>query len=528
MIDLARSGGPSPRRAEDPAGGRPVPRLALAGITKRYPGVVANDSVDLDILPGEIHALLGENGAGKSTLVKIIYGVTAPDEGRILWQGEPVVIPTPAAARRLGIGMVFQHFTLFETLTVAENVALGMEGKPDLRALAREIADTGERYGLHLDPRRHVHALSVGERQRVEIVRALLQHPRLLVMDEPTSVLAPQEVDRLFVVLRRLAEEGMSVLFISHKLDEVRSLCGAATVLRRGRMVGRCDPRQTDTRSLAGMMVGGEIPEPHGADRPAAGAPCLTVRNLSLPSDDPHGTALDDVSFDLRAGEILGVAGVAGNGQHELLAALSGERPAPRADSVQIDGRPVGRLGTAARRRRGLAFVPEERLGRGAVAEMDLGENGLLTAYGAGLVTGGLTRPRRMRAFAARVIERFDVVARGPGAEARSLSGGNLQKFIIGREMAVAPKVLVAAHPTWGVDIGAAAVIHQALFDLCAAGAGVLVVSEDLDELFRIADRIAVIAHGRVSAPVERDAADREEIGLLMTAGQAGERSDAA
>lgn len=502
---------------------RVVPRLALAGISKHYPGVVANDDVDLTILPGETHALLGENGAGKSTLVKVIYGVTEPDAGSLTWEGQPVTIASPAAARRLGIGMVFQHFTLFETLTVAENALLGMEGKPNLKSLAEEISQTGARYGLHLDPQRHVHALSVGERQRVEIVRALLQKPRLLVMDEPTSVLAPQEVERLFDVLRRLASEGVSILFISHKLDEVRDLCSQATILRRGRQVGTCDPRDTSTKELARLMVGGELPQAKETDRRPSEASCLAVTDLSMPSNDPHGTALDHVSFELKAGEILGIAGVAGNGQHELLAALSGERRAAHPGAITLAGAPVGRLGAAARRRHGLAFVPEERLGRGAVAEMDLGENGLLTAYRDNLVGRGLLRRGHIRRFAERVVDRFDVVARGASAEARSLSGGNLQKFIIGREMAVSPKVLIAAHPTWGVDVGAAAVIHQALFDLCAEGAGVLVVSEDLDELFVIADRVAVINRGRISDPVPRGLLDREAIGVLMTAGGIGD-----
>ena len=504
------------------------PRLALTGIVKRYGATLANDEVALSVAPGEIHALLGENGAGKSTLTKIVYGVVAPDAGEIAWDGRPVAIADPNAARRLGIGMVFQHFSLFETLTVAENIALGLGSTRPLEALAAEIRQVAARYGLAVDPGRHVHHLSVGERQRIEILRCLLQQPRLLILDEPTSVLTPQEVEGLFAMLRRLAAEGCSVLYISHKLEEIRALCSAATVLRAGRVAARCDPRAETAESLAEMMIGGRVARTTRAAR-QPGPPCLVVDRLTLAPEEPFGTTLRDIALELRAGEILGIAGVAGNGQAELLAALAGERRSAAA-RIALDGRPVGHLGPAARRARGLAFIPEERLGRGAVADYSLAENALLTRLDARTAPRGLLDPGAVRALAARLIARFGVRAAGIAARGRSLSGGNMQKFIVGREIDAGPRVLLAAHPTWGVDIGAAVAIHQALLDLAAAGAGILVVSEDLDELLGLADRIAVLAGGRLSPPVPVAETGAEAIGLLMgsASGNAQRMADAA
>lgn len=493
------------------------PRLELRKITKAFPGCLANDAIDLEVNPGEIHALLGENGAGKSTLVKIIYGVLQADSGEIVWQGKPVRIANPHTARRLGIGMVFQHFSLFETLTVAENIALGMEGKPSLRKLSQEITTVSERYGLPLDPQRLVHALSVGERQRVEIVRCLLQNPKLLIMDEPTSVLTPQEVHKLFDTLRRLAKEGCSILYISHKLEEIQSLCQWATVLRSGKVSAACDPNQEDAHSLARMMIGSDLPK---FKRPiiVPGNDCLVIDGLSLPSNDPFGTDLDAIKLAVREREIVGIAGVAGNGQQELLTVLSGEQRLVDEEHervLRLDGESIGRLGPAQRRREGLAFVPEERLGRGAVADLSLTENALLTNHQ--LAPYGWVRFGKARKFARLVRERFKVVSNGIGAVARSLSGGNLQKFIVGREVLQNPRVLIAAHPTWGVDVGAAAAIHQALIELRNHGAAVLVVSEDLDELFTICDRIAVLSSGKLSQALETATTNAEELGLLMS-----------
>ncbi len=492
-------------------------RLELDGITKIYPAITANDGVSLKVRFGEIHAVLGENGAGKSTLMKMIYGVTRPDAGSIKWEGRAVEIENPAQARKLGIGMVFQHFSLFETLNVVENVALALPGRRDLKQLAGEISAVSQRYGLPVDPWRLVHALSVGERQRVEIVRCLLQNPRLLIMDEPTSVLTPQAVRKLFATLRQLAAEGCSILYISHKLDEIRELCHVATVLRGGRVTGDCVPSEETPRSMAGMMIGRELPVPdHPAPR-ALGEVRLQLNRLSRPADDPFGTELRDIELDVRAGEIVGIAGISGNGQRELLYALSGEMPLARDDAILIDGRPSGRLSAAARRAAGLALVPEERLGRGAAPRMSLVENALLTAHRAGMVRHGMIRFERVREFARRCVERFDVRCGGVEHAAAALSGGNLQKFIMGREILLAPKLLIVAQPTWGLDVGAAAFIRQALVDLRDRGTAILVVSEELEELFEISDRIAVIAAGRLSPAKRLADTSIDEVGVWMS-----------
>lgn len=494
-----------------------VPLLDLKGITKQYPGTLANDAVDLRIEPGQVHALLGENGAGKSTLVKIIYGVVKPDAGDMLWEGEKVNVANPAHARRLGVGMVFQHFNLFDTLTVAENISLGVDGRTDLSALEKEVSEVSERYGLPVDPRRHVHSLSVGERQRIEIVRCLLQDPKLLIMDEPTSVLTPQEVDKLFETLRRLQAEGRSILYISHKLDEIMALCDAATVLRGGKVSATCDPRKENAKSLAEMMIGSELPHFEPREGSVRGEIVLEVTGLSHETADPFGTNLKDIDLTVHAGEMVGIAGVAGNGQKEFLASLSGEIISDGPNVVKINGAPVGTMTPGGRRQRGLAFVPEERLGRGAVPEMPLADNTLLTAGRMGLVQHGMIRFDKAEAYADRIRAEFDVRSAGSHAEAKSLSGGNLQKFIIGREMLLGPKLLILAHPTWGVDVGAATAIHQAILDLKEGGTAVLMVSEDLDEIFELCDRIAVIGDGKMSPAVRNRDTSVEEIGVWMS-----------
>jgi len=494
-----------------------TPQLELKGITKQYPGVLANDHIDLAILPGEVHALLGENGAGKSTLVKIIYGVVRADEGEIRWAGEPAHIGNPSQARALGIGMVFQHFNLFETLTVAENISLGIDEEHDLKVLTDEIKEISFKYGLPINPHQHVHELSVGERQRVEIIRCLVQDPKVLIMDEPTSVLTPQEVEKLFETLNRLSDEGCSILYISHKLDEIQALCDRATVLRHGKVTATCTPKDETPKSLAEMMIGSELPVCKRVGKERDPELRLAVHSLSLPSPDPHGTDLKNISVTVHKGEVLGIAGVAGNGQKEFLAALNGELIAPEAGMIELKGERVGKLGPAERRRMGLAFVPEERLGRGAVPEMSLANNALLTGYQEDMLSNGFIRFDVMRDYAAKVRERFDVRSHGIDAEAKSLSGGNLQKFIIGREIMMQPDLLILGHPTWGVDVGAATTIHQAIVDLAADGTSAVVVSEDLDELFEICDAIAVISEGRLS-PVTRTAdTNVEEVGLWMS-----------
>jgi len=494
-----------------------TPRLELRGITKRFPGVLANDNVGFAVMPSEIHALLGENGAGKSTLVKMIYGIMQPDAGEIRWNGQPITVGNPKAARKLGIGMVFQHFSLFEAMTVLENIALGMDGKVPARELEARIREVMKQYGLALDPHRTVSTLSVGERQRIEIVRALLLNPSLLIMDEPTSVLTPQEVEQLFVVLRQLAKEGCSILYISHKLHEIKALCDTATILRGGKLVDTCDPKAETSRSMAEKMIGAglkEIKKPAGR---TLGKEKLVVNRLSLPGAGPFGIPLREISFTVREGEIFGIAGVAGNGQNALLLALSGEELPGDAEAITIDGSPVGDLPAKQRRLRGLASVPEERNGHAAVPEFTLADNTILTARDRlGMVSGGLIKSGAAKTYAGEVITSFAVKAQGPASTAGSLSGGNLQKYIMGREILQKPGVLVVSQPTWGVDAGAAAAIHQAIVDLAAAGSAVVVISQDLDELLSLCDTLAVINEGRLSKPMQVAGANIEEIGLLM------------
>ena len=490
-------------------------RLELRGIRKQYPAVVANDDVGLRVAPGEIHAVLGENGAGKSTLMKIIYGAVRPDAGEVLWNGEPVEVTSPAQARALGISMVYQHFSLFDTLTAAENVWLGLDRALSLADVTRRIRDVAGTYGLDVDPLRPVHTLSVGERQRVEIVRALLTDPQLLILDEPTSVLTPQAVERLFVTLRQLASDGCSILYISHKLDEIRALCHHCTVLRGGRVTGEVDPATQDNAGLSRLMIGAEPPalthrEAHTGDV------VLAVTDLWLPKADPFAVELKGIGLQVRAGEIVGIAGVSGNGQQELMAVLSGEDPRAAPGTVRLFGRDIARHPPGRRRAEGLHFVPEERLGRGAVPTMSLAHNTLLTRT-RGIGPGGWLKLGAVRALAAHLIERFGVKAGGPGAAARSLSGGNLQKFIVGREIDAVPKLLIVSQPTWGVDVGAAALIRGELLALRDAGCALLVVSEELDELFEISDRLHVVAQGRLSPSLPTRDATIERIGQWMS-----------
>jgi len=490
--------------------------VEMYGITKAYPGCLANDSIDLKLEAGRVHALLGENGAGKSTLVKILYGLLAQDSGSIKWQGKSVDISSPAIARELGIAMVFQHFSLFESLSVLENIALGMDAHAD-NALKEKIIEVSGRYGLPLDPDRSVFTLSVGERQRIEIVRCLLQNPKLLIMDEPTSVLTPLEVSDLFATLSRLAKEGMAILYISHKLEEIKLLCDEATILRGGKKVATADPRTETAQGLAALMMGSDMLGAPAKISNARGETLLELKQLTYPTADQNGIALQDISVSVNAGEIVGIAGVAGNGQDELMQVIAGELLLDTGTALMLHGDAIGRLGAGQRRQRGLCSVPEERLGHAAVPSLSLTENVFLTAHHRkSLRVGGLVSFGRSRKFADEIIERFNVQCNGARSLAGSLSGGNLQKFIVGREILQAPDVLVVSQPTWGVDAGAARAIHDAIRELAQQGAAVLLISQDLDELMQITDRIGALCAGRLSDLHQTSDITVHQVGMLM------------
>ncbi|PIE15865.1 MAG: ABC transporter [Rhodobacterales bacterium] len=499
--------------------------LEIDRLSKAYPGVIANDSVSFDIDAGEIHALLGENGAGKSTLVKMIYGLVRPDSGRMTLLGKPYAPTDPRAARHSGIAMVFQHFSLFEAMSVAENVALGMEHPPRQSALAAQIKQVSQNYGLPLDPQRLVGDLSAGERQRVEIIRCLLQNPKLLIMDEPTSVLTPQEVEILFRTLRQLSSEGTAILYISHKLEEIRSLCDHATILRHGKVVDNCIPQEKSARELAEMMVGSALHQPL-RDQAQFGEVVLELDNVSTPAKSQFSTALKNISLSVRAGEILGIGGVAGNGQEELLSVISGETTAA-AQTAKFNGTPIGNLGPNARRQIRVLSAPEERLGHAAAPDMSLTENALLTAAEQqNLLKRGFVDWSKTRKFAENVIQEFDVRTPGAGTAARALSGGNLQKYVIGREVLQKPQVLIVNQPTWGVDASAAAQIRQSLLDLAKNGTAVVVISQDLEELMEISDNFCALNEGRLSPPHPTKGITLEQIGLML-GGAATEQENA-
>ena len=482
--------------------------LTIEGVTKAYPGVIANDTVSMAVAKGEVHALLGENGAGKSTLVKMIYGLVRPDAGTMMFDGGAFTPGSPNEARLTGVAMVFQHFSLFGALSVAENIALGMSNPPKMRDLSKQIEEVSAAYGLPLKADAPVDGLSAGERQRVEIVRCLLQEPKLLIMDEPTSVLTPQEVDVLFATLRRLKDEGTSILYISHKLEEIKALCDSATILRGGKVVGTCVPAETSAREMAEQMVGARFAEPQKRDH--------IVGEVRLDVSELTGDGLQGVKFAVHAGEILGIGGVAGNGQDALMAALSGEmRSAPGA--LVLDGKPIGGMGPNDRRALGLLTAPEERLGHAAAPDMSLTENMTLTAVTrARLAPSGFVNWGHAKGLTEETIAQFDVRTPGAGTAARALSGGNLQKFVIGREIIQNPDVFVVNQPTWGVDAAAASSIRQALMDMAANGCAIVVVSQDLDELIEISDRFAALNGGRLSETVATEQLTIEQIGLML------------
>jgi ABC-type uncharacterized transport system ATPase subunit len=505
--------------------GSEKPLLEADKLTKIFGTLKACDEINLRIGTGEIHSLLGENGAGKSTLVKMLFGALQPTSGAISWKGESVAVANPAMGRSLGIGMVFQHFSLFDALTAAENIALSLDEKTPLDTIATRAREIGNTYGLPVDPEALVGDLSVGERQRIEIIRCLLQNPDLIILDEPTSVLTPQEADLLFVTLERLRSEGKSILYISHRLEEVRRLCDRATVLRHGKVVGQCDPRSETAASLARMMVGSDIHviDRHPAEAHASAQTALVdVNGLSQKPRGPFSVPLHDIHLSVRSGEILGIAGVAGNGQGELFEAISGEVMQERPEIIRIRGTDAGRMGISARRKLGAAFVPEERLGHGAVPDMSLTNNLLLSRHSTDrkvFLSGGALRlvaESTLATAAKRIVAQMDVRKSAENPDASALSGGNLQKFLIGRELDRNPSVMIVNQPTWGVDAGAAAHIRQALVDLARSGSAVIVISQDLDELFEISDRIAAMVHGRLSESVPMEEMTRERVGLMM------------
>jgi simple sugar transport system ATP-binding protein len=495
----------------------PTPLLSLRKVTKRYPGLIANDQIDLDVTPASIHAILGENGAGKSTLMKLVYGVINADEGSIYWQGKQVEMRNTAQARKLGIGMVFQHFSLFETMTVVENISMTVPG--NRKQLTEKIISLGEEYNLSVNPQAEVHSLSVGERQRVEILRCLMQDLKLLILDEPTSVLPPQHVQSLFVALRKLQASGVAILYISHKLEEIRDLCDTATILQAGKVTGSVNPREKTSRELSVLMIGRNIPNiSSNAVSNLSAKPRLQLNKLSLFNDDPFGVSLSDIDLKVHGGEIVGIAGVSGNGQQELSRIISGEliKQGMADDAIMMMDQPVTTLGVTGRRQLGFSFVPEERLGRGAVPPMSLADNVLLTAYEKDMLTKGFINRKKTTVFTQECIERYDVKCRDTHSTASSLSGGNLQKFIVGREIMLSAKLLFVSQPTWGVDIGAATAIRQRLLDLRDEGIAILVISEELEELFEISDRLHIISEGNLSPSFKTENITPEDVGEYM------------
>ena len=501
------------------AAGDATPLLDMRGITKRFPGVVANDHVDFDVRAGEVHTLFGENGAGKSTLMRVLYGFYKPDEGEIRLRGERVAITSPADAIARGIGMIHQHFMLVNTLTVAENVALGTRStrRPltDLDAVSRRIAELSERYGLRVDPQAVIWQLSVGERQRVEIIKALYRDVSLLILDEPTAVLTPQEVDDLFAVLRQMVDDGRGLVFISHKIREVLELSDRITVLRNGRKIGTVLPSEVTRHGLAEMMVGHELPAQEPLAESSHGDARLVVRDLTVKGD--RGVdAVRGLNLEVCGGEIVGIAGVSGNGQRELAEAIAGLRPAA-GGTIDIEGKSLVGLNPAQARRTGLGYVPEERMRDGVVPEFSVAENLLLIDNGAPEFSRwGFLRARAIRRHSEELVAEFDVKTPSLDTPVRNLSGGNIQKLILAREMSAGPRVLLAAQPTRGVDVGAGHYIHTRLIEQRDAGTAILIVSEDLDEVLSLSDRVVVMYEGEIIAEVRPRDSTREALGLMM------------
>ncbi|MDE0139039.1 MAG: ABC transporter ATP-binding protein [bacterium] len=502
------------------------PLLELEGITKRFPGVLANDRVDFDVRPGEVHTLLGENGAGKSTLMNVLYGLYHADEGEIRLRGEPVMIESPSDAIELGIGMIHQHFMLVPTLTVAENVALGLpSGRrllQDLSPVQQRIRELSEIYGLQVDPDAYIWQLAVGERQRVEIMKAIYRDVSLLILDEPTSVLTPAEVEDLFVTLRQMTDGGRGLVFISHKLHEVMSLSDRITVLRGGRVTGRTVPSETSREQLAHMMVGREVRlAPRRSESEVADAR-LTISALEVLGD--RGTpAVTGFDLEVRSGEVVGIAGVSGNGQRELAEALAGLRPV-NSGTVVMNGVDTTAKTPKEIRRLGVSYIPEERMRDGAIGEFSVAENLILTSHDlAPTSRRGFLNFKEIETGCSDLVRRFTVKTPSLETPTSNLSGGNIQKLIIARELSGEPEVLIASQPTRGVDIGAAEYIHTVLMDQRAGGIAILLISEDLDEVIGLSDRIAVMFEGRIMGTLDQEEATVQRLGLLMAGVSEGE-----
>jgi ABC-type uncharacterized transport system ATPase subunit len=506
----------TPDRERSPEGDASL--VAMRGIVKQFPGVLANRSIDFDVKAGEIHALLGENGAGKTTLMNVLYGLYQPEEGEIVFHDRRIELGSPRDAIQLGIGMVHQHFMLVPPLTVAENVILGLKHSLnpllDLEDACQKISELSVRYGMPVNPQDEVWQLSVGEQQRVEIIKALYRGAEVLILDEPTSVLTPQEVSELFRVLRRMAEEGKAIIFISHKLDEVMAVSHRVTVLRDGKVVATLETKNTSENELARLMVGREVLFRVQKKEHQPGRVVLQVKGLEAMGDKGL-LALKDLSFEIREGECVGLAGVSGNGQRELAETISGLRRIS-AGAFFIDGQEMTHRSPAEVILAGLSYIPEERHRIGSIADFTVAENIILETHQSHFTHGVVLDGKAIRKHVEDLIANYDVKTPSPESPARNLSGGNLQKLILGRELSRRPKLIIAAQPTRGLDIGATEYIRQELMAACDQGTAILLISEDLNEILSLSDRIMVMYEGQIVGTIMSDEADIESLGLMM------------
>jgi general nucleoside transport system ATP-binding protein len=512
-----------------PSGQRRIESMEMQGITKNFPGVLANDSIDFDVKCCEVHALLGENGAGKSTLMKVLYGMYHQDSGDIFINGERVKISSPTDAIKLGIGMIHQHFMLVDTLTVAENVALGLPSSrgplTDLDAVSTRILDLADTYGLRIDPSAFVWQLSVGQQQRVEIIKALYRGAALLILDEPTAVLTPQEVDELFVIMRQMVDDGYGLIFISHKLHEVVEISHRVTVLRNGKKIGTRPTSEVTKSDLAKWMVGHDIDFITTSEQVQKGEVRLKLQNISCNSD--RGTqGLDGVDLQVYSGEILGLAGVSGNGQRELAEVMAGLRK-PISGRIFLEGEDITRFDPGKITERMLSYIPEERMRDGMIKNFSVAENMILREHTQPIFSkNGFLKLKDISEHTDRLIEKFQVKTPSQKTLAKSLSGGNIQKIVLARELSRNPRAIIAAQPTRGLDIGAAEYVREQLLEERKKGTAVLLISEDLDEIFALSDRIAVIYEGKIMDILDREEATRERVGLLMAGVKTGEHEE--